>query len=104
MDAIAKYAPQLQPAANEIALIGWLDTDLLLRGLQAAGPCPTRQSFITDLRAVHDFNGGGLLTSPVDLTTSFGRLTTCYSFVKVSDQGTRFVPVGNGPLCGHALE
>lgn len=45
--AMATYSPERQPAANEIALVGWVDTDLMLRGRQAAAPCPTRRSFMT---------------------------------------------------------
>lgn len=100
LDAMAEYAPQQQPAANEIALIGWVDADLMLRGLQAAGRCPTRQSFITNLRAVPNFDADGLLPSPVNMKTIFGQLSTCYSFLKISADGHRFIPVGDKPLCG----
>ncbi len=103
LDAMAKYAPQQQPAANEIALIGWVDADLMLRGLQAAGRCPTRSSFITNLRAVTSYDAGGLLSSPVNMRTIFGQLTTCYSMVRISPDGRRFDPVGNGPLCGQRI-
>jgi ABC-type branched-subunit amino acid transport system substrate-binding protein len=103
LDAMALYAPEQQEAANEIALTGWIDTDLFLRGLQAAGPCPTRQAFMTNLRAVSNYTAGGLLASPVNLNTVFGQLTLCYSFLRISSDGERFVPVGDKPLCGTRL-
>ncbi|MGF7235597.1 MAG: ABC transporter substrate-binding protein [Frankia sp.] len=103
LNAMAQYAPQQQPAANEIALIGWVDADLMLRGLQAAGRCPTRQSFITNLRAVPNYDAGGLLPKSVNLRTIFGQLSTCYSFLKISPNGRQFIPVGAGPVCGKLI-
>jgi ABC-type branched-subunit amino acid transport system substrate-binding protein len=103
LDAMSLYSPQLQQPANELALTGWIDTDLLLRGLQAAGSCPTRQSFMTGLRKVTDYSAGGLLTYPVNMDTVFGQLTLCYSFMKISPDGTKFVPVGDKPLCGQRI-
>lgn len=103
LDAIATYAPQQQPAANEFALLGWLDADLLLRGLQAAGPCPTRQTYITKLRAVSNYSAGGLLSAPVNMNAISGQVAICYSLVQISPDGSRFVPVGTKPLCGQHL-
>lgn len=103
LDAMAEYAPQQQPAASQIALSGWLDTDLLVRGLEAAGPCPTRPTFTTNLRAVSDYDAGGLLAAPVDLNATLGQAKVCYSVVQISPDGSRFVPVGAGPLCGRHI-
>ncbi len=103
LNAMVQYAPQQQPAANEISLIGWVDADLMLRGLAAAGRCPTRQSFMTNLRAVRDFSADGLLASPVNMKTIFGEPTLCYSFMQIGPQGDRFVPVGDKPLCGDSI-
>jgi branched-chain amino acid transport system substrate-binding protein len=104
LDAIAQYAPQLQPSANAIALTGWVDTDLLLRGLQAAGPCPTRRSFTPNLRAVTDYDAGGLLAASVNMRTIRDQPTSCYWFLQIGPAGDRFIPVGNRPLCGHQLQ
>ncbi len=103
LNAMAEYSPQQQPPANEIALIGWVDTDLMLRGLQVAGRCPTRQSFTTNLRAVPDYSADGLLASPVNMKRVFGRPSLCYSFLQISPDGTRFDPVGQKPLCGRDI-
>jgi branched-chain amino acid transport system substrate-binding protein len=103
--AMELYAPQQQQPANEIALSGYIDTDLLLRGLQAAGRCPTRQSFITGLRNVHDFTASGLLPKPIDMRAIFGQLTLCYSFLQISADGSRFVPIQpTSLLCGSRVE
>ena len=104
LDAIAQYAPQQQPAAQEIALTGWIDTDLFLRGLQAAGPCPTRESYITNLRAVTNYDADGLLAAAVNLRTIQSEPTVCYWFLKISQDGKSFVPVGTRALCGSELK
>jgi branched-chain amino acid transport system substrate-binding protein len=82
---------------------GWLGADLMIQGLEKAGQNPTRQSFMTGLRGVTDYSGGGLLASPADFSLAkFGTAppTGCYYFAKL--QGTAFVPVpaDGKPSCG----
>jgi branched-chain amino acid transport system substrate-binding protein len=77
--------------------------DLFIRGLEAAGPNPTRSSFITNLRQVTNYSAGGLLPYGISFT-GFGTpamfpLTACDYFVQL--QGDKWVPFqGNGELCG----
>jgi branched-chain amino acid transport system substrate-binding protein len=101
--AMATFSPQVQPATQQIALSGWISTDVFLRGLTAAGACPTRAGFINGLRAVHDYNADGLLPGSVDFTADFGQLNRCYTFVQVSPHGKRFNVVQPSPLCGRRL-
>gem|GEM_PF-578875 len=103
LTAMATYAPQIQNPAQESAAFGWLSADMFLRGLQAAGACPTRAAFVTGLRAVHDYDGGGLLPSPIDFATNRGQLSACYDFVQVSDDGSHFVPLQPVSHCGRRL-
>jgi ABC-type branched-subunit amino acid transport system substrate-binding protein len=102
--AMATYAPGLQPARSEIAMDGWINTDLLLRGLEAAGPCPTRAGYIKALRAVHNYDAGGLLPKPLDLTTSFGKASRCYVIVRIAPTGDRWTVDRPIPLCGRPLK
>ncbi|WP_338052743.1 ABC transporter substrate-binding protein [Protofrankia coriariae] len=102
-DAMTAYAPENQVPAQESTVFGWLSADMFIRGLQEAGPCPTRQSFIDGLRKVHDYDGGGLLLQKVDFATNSGRLGDCYAFVQVSDDGSRFLPLAPTPRCGSLL-
>ncbi|WP_232294973.1 ABC transporter substrate-binding protein [Parafrankia sp. EUN1f] len=104
LTAMVRYAPQIQPPARDSAVYGWLAADLFLRGLQAAGNCPTRESFIRGLRGVHDYDGGGLLPQKVDFATNRGRLSNCYAFVRVSDDGSRFVPLQPALRCGKSID
>ena len=82
--------------------IGWLSADLFIRGLELAGRHPTRQSFMTNLRKVKSYNGGGLLPQPVDFAQAFGNppRTSCGYIVQL--RGKTFVPTPrNGkPVCG----
>jgi ABC-type branched-subunit amino acid transport system substrate-binding protein len=100
LDGMARYAPALQPPSDSMALRAYIATDLMLRGLDAAGPCPTREAFITALRNVDDYDGTGLLPNKLDLSESFGKPNTCYIFVRVDPTGTRFETVKPAPLCG----
>ncbi|OHV44574.1 ABC transporter substrate-binding protein [Pseudofrankia sp. BMG5.36] len=108
--AIATYAPEQADAQQETTLQGYITADLFVRGLEAAGPCPTRAAFLSGLRAVRDYDAGGLLAQPLDMTAGFGQLNTCYNFVRVNPAGSDFdvVPGGAGPggqaWCGHRIE
>ena len=60
---------------------GFLGADLLIKGLKIAGQCPTRESFISNLRNLTSYDGGGLLPE------------------KISFKGPGLVPNGNPPTC-----
>ena len=110
--AMARYAPEMRNPQHEIAFVNYILTDLFIRGLQEAGPCPTREKFIRNLRAVSDYDAGGLIACQVDLTRDFGQLSTCYTFVRVNPAGTAFEIVENNTpgapsrtqWCGERLE
>jgi ABC-type branched-subunit amino acid transport system substrate-binding protein len=98
--AMARYAPEVPQARQQAALSGWISADLMLRGLQEAGDCPTRAGLIETLRSIHDYTADGLLTEPVDFQADFGKLNPCLSFMQVAPDGQRFVPVTPLPTCG----
>jgi branched-chain amino acid transport system substrate-binding protein len=77
----------------------WISADLFVKGLQVAGGCPTRQSFVNNLRQVHSYDANGLL-APYDEGTALSTPTTCFYHVVV--QGKAFVPVEQPgkPYCG----
>ncbi|CUU59759.1 ABC-type branched-chain amino acid transport system, substrate-binding protein [Parafrankia irregularis] len=95
-EAMIKYAPETQPE-QEFAMYGYIFADLLLRGLEGAGECPARETFMTSLRKVRSFDAGGLVT-PVDLTTNALIPLDCYAFVRVNRTGTAF-QVARERLC-----
>lgn len=100
--AMATYSPQ-SSADSAVALDGWINADMFLRGLAAAGPCPSRAGYIAALRAVRNYNAGGLLAAPVDFRADFGRVTTCYVFARVSPGHDRWLVDQPVPLCGRPL-
>nr|MDT0664419.1 iron-containing alcohol dehydrogenase [Micromonospora sp. DSM 115978] len=100
-DAMVRYAPQLGDTEQSIALAGYIHADVLIRGLQEAGPCPTRENFIDRLRAVDDYTSGGLLPN-TDFDGDFGRLKECWAVVQIDSagDGTEVVDLN---YCGERL-
>ncbi len=79
--AAAMKAAGLNPYAPA-APLGYVGADLLIKGLKVAGKCPTRESFISNLRKVSNYDGAGMIPE------------------KVSFVPNGIVPNGNPPLCG----
>ncbi len=100
LDGMARYAPALQPPSDSMAIRAYIAADLMVRGLEEVGPCPTRDSFIAKLREVDDFVGTGLLPNKLNMSESFGRPNACYIFVRVDPTGSRFETMKPAPLCG----
>jgi ABC-type branched-subunit amino acid transport system substrate-binding protein len=98
--ALAKYSPGTDPY-EQFALYGYEDVQLMVYGLQHAGACPTRSSFINNLRAVNSYDEGGLLLSPQSftpgLTPNGSPSSLCAWFVQIQPSG--FVP-NPGMTCG----
>ncbi|WP_243407473.1 ABC transporter substrate-binding protein [Frankia canadensis] len=100
--AMIRYAPQYNDPEQQLAYTAYIDTDLYLRGLEAAGPCPTRQSFMSGLRAVTSYDAGGLLMTPMNIARDLGKQITCWSFVQVNAEGKGFNVLGD-QQCGRVL-
>lgn len=110
LGAMAQYSPEFQPPNDAVAYSSYIVTDLFLRGLAAAGPCPTREAFVKGLRAVKDYDADGLLAGPVDFSRSLDQQDSCFTFVRVNSAGTGYEIVqneapGSNPLrwCGKPL-
>jgi branched-chain amino acid transport system substrate-binding protein len=103
--ALKQYDTQYKAGSiPDLGLYGsYISTDLMIAGLQKAGPNPTRASFISTLRQDGSYNGGGLLPSPIGFT-GFGTpamlpAQSCAQFAYLS--GGKFVYYQNGQLvCG----
>jgi branched-chain amino acid transport system substrate-binding protein len=78
-------------------IYAYLSGALAVQGLQAAGPNPTRKSYIASLSAVTNWTANGLLGGPVSLN-HFGtsEKSYCTFFVHVVGKGFVHVPGGNG--------
>jgi ABC-type branched-subunit amino acid transport system substrate-binding protein len=102
LNAFASYSPEVSSPDGLSSISGWVTADMVIRGLQAAGPCLTRASFTTGLRQVHDFDGGGLIRPGVDVS-KFGQPNLCLNIVRVSADGKSYEPRGTAPVCGRIV-
>ena len=50
----------------------WLGADLMIKGLQMAGPTASHAAVISALRSIKNYNGNGLLPESIDYSTDFG--------------------------------
>jgi branched-chain amino acid transport system substrate-binding protein len=77
----------------------WISADLFVKGISVAGGCPTRQSFITNLRQVKSYDANGLLY-PVNESLFPNNTDPCFYHEVVT--GKAFVPVEQPghPYCG----
>jgi hypothetical protein len=102
---MADLAPEVQNPFDDLAITSYAAADEMVKGLELAGACPTRSSFIANLRQVRSFDAGGLM-APTDLSRP-GDPATCFNFLKVNAAGTSFAPVpGNTPTgfwCGNKI-
>ena len=76
------------------APLGYVGADLFIKGLKVAGKCPTRASFISNLRKVTNYDGAGMLPGKVSFVPNGimpnGNPITCNWFT--SAKGTDLVP------------
>ncbi|OHV40791.1 Leu/Ile/Val-binding protein (LIV-BP) [Pseudofrankia sp. EUN1h] len=104
-DAITTYSPETTSPFDDVAIVSYAAADEMIKGLQLAGPCPTRQSFITNLRKVTSYDAGGLL-APTNLSRPHDPVS-CFNFLKVNATGDGYATVpGNTPTgfwCGNPV-
>ncbi|MBE3200859.1 MULTISPECIES: ABC transporter substrate-binding protein [Parafrankia] len=89
-DAMGRFAPQVSDPDQNLVLNSYITADMLLRGLELAGPCPTRASFQKTLRGLTDYDAAGLIPGGVDFSTNRTSLSLCYRFATVNEKGTAF--------------
>ncbi|WP_307873811.1 MULTISPECIES: ABC transporter substrate-binding protein [unclassified Frankia] len=106
--AMSIYAPEVADPTDKGSLASYVAADEMIEGLRLAGTCPTRQSFIQNLRKVTSFTGSGII-APVDLSQP-KQPVRCFNFIKVDATGRSFAPVPpptaldhNGFWCGQPL-
>ncbi len=78
----------------------WLGADLMIKGLQLAGPNPTRATVIKDLRGLKSYNANGLLPVSFDYATDFGHDPHPQCAWMMQAEKTKFVAVSSKPFCG----
>ncbi|MCL9762611.1 ABC transporter substrate-binding protein [Frankia sp. AiPa1] len=101
LDAMHRYAPQLADPDQESPLVSYIDADLFLRGLRAAGPCPTRGAFLAAMRGLTGYDADGLL-GPTNVALAQAHPGACFGLLRVNAAGTAFDPDETN-LCGREL-
>ena len=89
-----KWIKKTGGAQNEHSLDGWLNADLFVAGLKAAGPDFTRQKVVDAINKMTDYNANGLLPG-VDWTTAHEQPPECYAVTKIVNG--KFQPVFGKP-------
>ena len=77
----------------------------MIKGLELAGPNPTRSGFISKLRKLTSYNAGGILPTSVGFT-GFGTAasvpkTICVYFMHL--EGSTFTPYKGTATCGKRI-
>jgi len=103
--AVKTYAAGMKAAGlnpySSAAPQGFLGADLFIKGLKLAGKCPTRASFINNLRNVTNYDGGGLVPEKVSFKPGLmpnGNPAVCTWYLIA--KGTDLVPDAK-PTCGN---
>jgi branched-chain amino acid transport system substrate-binding protein len=90
----------------DLGLYGsYLSANLLIQGLELAGPNATGAAIVKDLRNVGSYTAGGILPSPVSFqhfgTPAMLPKRTCAYVMQL--QGSHFVVYKNKPICGKTI-
>jgi branched-chain amino acid transport system substrate-binding protein len=98
--ALTKYAHFTKTEfPNFSQALSWLGCDLMIQGLERAGPNPSRAGVVKALRGIKAYNGNGLLPITINYSTVFGHdLPQCAWVMQAQKSG--FVPVSAKPFCG----
>jgi ABC-type branched-subunit amino acid transport system substrate-binding protein len=102
--ALEKYAHFSSSAFPSFAQYeSWLGADLMIKGLQLAGPTASHAAVIKALRGISSYNGNGLLPETINYTNDFGKdlPKSCGWYMKAEKSG--FVAVSSQPWCGTDL-
>ena len=78
----------------------WAGADLMIKGLQMAGPNPTHAAVIKDLRSIKSYNDNGMLPNPINYATIFGHNLPQQCTWVMQAQKNGFTPVSSKPVCG----
>jgi ABC-type branched-subunit amino acid transport system substrate-binding protein len=77
-----KWMKKTDGRITENAIVGWLNANLFVTGLKAAGPDFTREKVIDAINEMTDFTADGFIP-PVDWTTAHESDQDCMAFLKI---------------------
>jgi ABC-type branched-subunit amino acid transport system substrate-binding protein len=90
MKSYMKWMKKSGGTKNENSLVGWINADELVTGLEAAGPNFTRQKVVDATNAITNYTAGGIV-APVNWTVAHEKDIECYAIEKVVKG--KFTPV-----------
>jgi branched-chain amino acid transport system substrate-binding protein len=98
LDKYAHFSGNEFPSFSQYE--SWLGADLMIKGLQMAGPTASHADVIKALRSIKSYNGNGLLPENINFTNDFGKdlPKSCGWYLKA--EKTSFVAVSSQPWCG----
>jgi hypothetical protein len=103
---VKKYDPSYTGGIMDLGLYGsYISADLMIKGLQLAGPNPTRSTFIAKLRKLKAYNANGILPSPTPMT-GFGTAAIVPKKIcgyNMQLKGDQFVPYTGKAICGNRI-
>jgi hypothetical protein len=101
MEKYANFTKSQFPSFGQYE--AWAGADLMIKGLELAGPNPTQSAVIKDLRNLKSYNANGLLPQTINYSTIFGHdlPKTCAWVMQA--QKTGFTPASSSPVCGTDL-
>jgi ABC-type branched-subunit amino acid transport system substrate-binding protein len=79
-----KWMNRTNGERNQNSMVGWINADLFVEGLKAAGPNFTQQKVVDAINQMTDYNAKGLLAG-VDWTRAHEKDKACYALVKIVD-------------------
>jgi branched-chain amino acid transport system substrate-binding protein len=87
MEKYAHFSKSQFPTFSQYE--AWVGADLMIKGLELAGPNPTRAEVIKDLRNLKSYTANGLEAAPVNYSSNFGHdpAKTCLWVVKAEKSG-----------------
>jgi ABC-type branched-subunit amino acid transport system substrate-binding protein len=105
IDTMEEYAPDVEPSTG-FAEAGYLSADLFIKGVEEAGDCLTRGTFISGLRDLGEYDGAGLLVEPAVFSGGpFANGSAPYGACTwyVIREGDAWVPDAE-PTCGELVK
>jgi branched-chain amino acid transport system substrate-binding protein len=103
---LRKYDPSYTGGAPDIGTYGgWEAANLMIEGLEVAGPNPTRQSFIKNLRKVTNWTDSGLSGTPINFE-HFGvapKTGACTRYLTFNGKAYVAYPSDGRAFCGKLL-
>jgi branched-chain amino acid transport system substrate-binding protein len=101
LEKYGNFSPSQFPTFDQYE--SWLGADLMIKGLEMAGPNPTHASVIHALRNLKSYDANGILPQNLNFSTDFGKdLPKSCGWYMIAERNG-FVPSSSQLFCGTDL-